>query len=70
MSVLPDHWVKSPSMALMRVRRRMPAVAIRSFHERLELSSSRWMVVLMCANSALTNSESRSPSAWYFARMS
>jgi len=69
MSVLPDHCVKRPRKQLMSMRRRMPAVRTRSMYERFECSSSICTVVCICANSALTNSDSGSPSPWYLARM-
>src|SRR6187549_2101971 len=70
MSVLPDHWVNKPRNTVMNTRRRIPAVLNRSIHDCLDASSSILIVVEICVISALTNSESRSPSAWYLVSIS
>lgn len=69
MRVLPDHWVNRPSMHVMSRRRRIPEVANRSPQDFLEASISSEIVVWIWAISALTNSDSASPSAWYLTRI-
>lgn len=69
MRVFPDHWVNRPNMHVMSRRRRIPEVANRSPHDFLEASTSREIVVWIWAISALTNSDSASPSAWYLTRI-
>lgn len=69
MRVLPDHWVNRPSMQVMSRRRRIPDVANRSPQDFLEASTSSEIVVWIWAISALTNSDSASPSAWYLTRI-
>lgn len=68
--VFPDHWVNRPIAAASRVRRRMPGVRTISIQDCFAASNSKWIVVSIWAISALTKMESRSPSAWYFARIS
>lgn len=70
MSVLPDHCVNRPRKAEMNSRRRIPAVRNMSNQDCFDSSSSILMVRSICASSALTMTELRSPSAWYFVRMS
>jgi len=48
----------------------LPEVLSISIHDCLAYSSSILIVVLICAISALTKTESRSPSAWYLTKMS
>jgi len=64
MSVLPLHWVNSPSIDVIRVRRRIPLVATRSIHDFFDASFSSWSVARICSISPLTNSASGFPSAW------
>lgn len=54
----------------MTTRRRMPALCRIENQDCRDASSSSRIVVCICAISARTNSESRSPSAWYLTRMS
>lgn len=67
MRVFPDHCVNSASITVTSRRRLMPEVAITSNHDLSAASSSILIVVVICANSARTNWESWSPSAWYLA---
>lgn len=69
-SPFPDHWLNNPTHIAIAVRFRFPVVESNSIHLRFEFSISRWTVVWISSNSALTRALSRSPSAWYLTRIS
>jgi len=68
--VFPDHCVNRPRAEQMNTLRRMPGDLNISIHDCFADSSSIFMVDWIWAISARTKMESRSPSAWYFTRIS
>lgn len=64
-SPFPLHWVTRPRKEAIKTLRRFPDVSRRERQDCLEVSFSRDRVCSICANSAFTNSEVESPSAWY-----
>lgn len=68
-NVFPDHWVNKPRKEVINKRRRIPEVLNKSHQDSLAISISIFRVDWIWAISALTNTESWSPSAWYLARI-